>query len=103
MAGAATERLEELLGHKFQSPEWLERALTHSSWLAENPAAKLDEPRGESLAASGERLPAIANEDNEKLEFLGDAVLTLIVSESLLAGFPAWREGQLSKARASLV
>lgn len=103
MAGAATERLEELLGHKFQSPEWLERALTHSSWLAENPAPKPDEPLGESAPRLEERLPAFANDDNEKLEFLGDAVLTLVVSESLLAGFPAWREGQLSKARASLV
>jgi ribonuclease-3 len=45
----------------------------------------------------------LANDDNEKLEFLGDAVLTLVVSESLLSNFPAWREGQLSKARASLV
>jgi ribonuclease-3 len=103
MAGAATERLEELLGHKFQSPEWLERSLTHSSWLAENPAPKVDETRGEAHASSGDRIPTIASEDNEKLEFLGDAVLTLVVTESLLAGFPAWREGQLSKARASLV
>jgi ribonuclease-3 len=103
MAGAATERLEELLGHKFRSPELLERALTHSSWLAENPSPKLDEPKGDSLPPPVEGSPAFANDDNEKLEFLGDAVLTLVVSESLLAGFPAWREGQLSKARASLV
>jgi ribonuclease-3 len=103
MAGAATERLEELLGHKFQSAELLERALTHSSWLAENPAPKLDDARGEGPESPGGRVPAVANEDNEKLEFLGDAVLTLVVSESLLAGFPTWREGQLSKARASLV
>jgi ribonuclease-3 len=103
MAGAATERLEELLGHKFQSREWLERALTHSSWLAENPVPKLGEPLCESSVYPIERLPVFANDDNEKLEFLGDAVLTLVVSESLLAGFPAWREGQLSKARASLV
>jgi len=103
MAGAATGRLEELLGHKFHKQEWLERALTHSSWLAENPAPKLDDSQAESLTPPGEQLATIANEDNEKLEFLGDAVLTLVVSESLLAGFPAWREGQLSKARASLV
>ncbi len=103
MAGLATERLEELLGHKFQSPEWLERALTHSSWLAENPAPKADETRGNVPASPGDQLPAVVYEDNEKLEFLGDAVLTLVVTESLLAGFPAWREGQLSKARASLV
>jgi ribonuclease-3 len=103
MAGAATERLEGLLGHKFQSVEWLERALTHSSWLAENPAPKLDDARGEVPEGVVDRTPPLANEDNEKLEFLGDAVLTLVVSESLLAGFPAWHEGQLSKARASLV
>ncbi|MFZ0819397.1 MAG: ribonuclease III [Candidatus Acidiferrales bacterium] len=103
MAGADTEGLEELLGHKFQSAEWLERALTHSSWLAENPAPKLDDARDEAQDSPGGRIPAVANEDNEKLEFLGDAVLTLVVSESLLAGFPTWREGQLSKARASLV
>ncbi len=44
-----------------------------------------------------------SSDDNEKLEFLGDAVLTMIVSEALLHGFPDWQEGQLSKARASLV
>ncbi len=103
MAGAATERLEELLGHKFQSPEWLERALTHSSWLAENPGPRPDELQSESPDRLPERFLSFVNQDNEKLEFLGDAVLTLVVSESLLAGFPAWREGQLSKARASLV
>ena len=42
-------------------------------------------------------------DDNEKLEFLGDAVLALVVSEALLTNFPAWREGELSKARATLV
>jgi len=103
MAGADTPRLEELLGHNFQSAELLERALTHSSWLAENPGVKLDETPGEARENFSVRGPAVILEDNEKLEFLGDAVLTLVVSESLLGSFPAWREGQLSKARASLV
>lgn len=42
-------------------------------------------------------------ESNEKLEFLGDAVLELIVSEELVREFPDWSEGQLSKSRARLV
>ena len=41
--------------------------------------------------------------DNERLEFLGDAVLSLVVSRYLLETFPDWREGQLSKGRARLV
>jgi ribonuclease-3 len=87
MVASAQEMLESLLGHRFDRPDWLERALTHSSWMAEN-APKAGEPEAD---------------DNEKLEFLGDAVLALVVSESLLASFPAWREGELSKARATLV
>ena len=98
MAGAGLEQLEALLGHKFRSPERLERALTHSSWLGENPA-----PRSSPTEESAVDPAASPYEGNEKLEYLGDAVLTLVVSESLLAGYPSWREGQLSKARASLV
>src|SRR5260370_3041952 len=41
--------------------------------------------------------------DNERLEFLGDAVLELLTSEYLLASFPEWSEGQLSKSRARIV
>jgi ribonuclease-3 len=106
MAGAGREQLEALLGHKFKSPERLERALTHSSWLGENPATRGSSGEEKSTVNAGEpgadqAVPAY--DGNEKLEFLGDAVLTLVVSESLLAGYPSWREGQLSKARASLV
>lgn len=79
--------LESLLGHHFHSEELLERALTHSSWVAEHPAKD----------------DAAEPDDNEKLEFLGDAVLTLVVSEALLAAFPEWHEGRLSKGRATLV
>jgi ribonuclease III len=41
--------------------------------------------------------------DNERLEFLGDAVLELLTSEYLLSTFPEWSEGQLSKSRARIV
>lgn len=76
--------LEAALGHHFGQAEWLERALTHSSRRQETDA-------GETSA------------DNEKLEFLGDAVLGLLVSEYLVTSFPSWSEGQLSRSRAKLV
>ena len=81
------ESLAKLFGYRLQSDELLERALTHSSWAAEYAAKS-----GDSEA-----------NDNERLEFLGDAVLALVVSEWLTRVFPVWKEGQLSKARASLV
>ncbi|MGH9591443.1 MAG: ribonuclease III [Bryobacteraceae bacterium] len=95
MVESEQELLEKLLGHRFRRPEWLECALTHSSWHAEHVARQ---EAGSTGAENG-----AGNEDNEKLEFLGDAVLTLVVSESLLKDFPEWNEGRLSKARASLV
>ncbi|HJY87597.1 MAG TPA: ribonuclease III [Candidatus Acidoferrales bacterium] len=76
--------LEAALGHRFGEPGWLERALTHSS------------SRQEALGEKGA-------EDNEKLEFLGDAILGALVSEHLVREFPNWSEGQLSKSRARLV
>jgi len=42
-------------------------------------------------------------QDNERLEFLGDAVLELLTSEYLLLNYPEWTEGQLSKSRARIV
>jgi ribonuclease III len=76
--------LESLLGHQFRDPQWLLQALMHSSRIPERAA---EEPA----------------ESNEKLEFLGDAVLELVVSEELVREFPDWSEGQLSKSRARLV
>jgi ribonuclease-3 len=86
------EQLEERLGYRFQNPELLERALTHSSALPELRAEhKLDSTQ------------AAATQDNERLEFLGDAVLELLAREYLLDSFPEWSEGQLSKSRARIV
>jgi ribonuclease-3 len=76
--------LESVLGHEFRDSRWLWQALTHSSRIPERTAED-------------------CTGDNEKLEFLGDAVLELLVSEELVRTFPDWREGQLSKSRASLV
>jgi ribonuclease III len=84
--------LEERLGHKFSQPALLEKALTHSSSVPELRGSGAEEVSRDSLPM-----------DNERLEFLGDAVLELLTSEYLLASFPEWSEGQLSKSRARIV
>src|SRR3979411_221143 len=83
------EQLEERLGRRVQNPELLQRALTHSSAV----------PEMRSVDATNLPPP----ENNEQLEFLGDAVLDLLASEYLVEKFPKWSEGQLSKSRARLV
>jgi ribonuclease-3 len=76
------ERLERLLGYRFGSQELLERALTHRSHA------------NETREAGG---------DNEKLEFLGDAVLDLVVGHLLMEEYPSLSEGELSVTRAQVV
>lgn len=85
------ENLQERLGYGFVRPELLERALTHGSAL------------GEARGGGGSGTVESETEDNERLEFLGDAVLALLVSENLYESFPGWSEGQLSRSRARLV
>ena len=75
--------LQAALGYTFRRAELLERALTHSSHAYE---------KGLGMAAC-----------NERLEFLGDAVLELCVSEYLYKKFPNMPEGKLTKNRAALV
>lgn len=84
--------LEERLGYKFSSQALLDRALTHSSAVPELKAPGATD-------AGHDNLPM----DNERLEFLGDAVLGLLATEYLLTNFPEWSEGQLSKGRARIV
>jgi ribonuclease III len=83
-----TALLEEKLGHRFSSPALLERALTHRSRAYE------DRNRD-----SGKR----AKEDNETLEFLGDAVLGLAVVEHLYRDNPELPEGDLSLMKHRIV
>ncbi|HEY1766267.1 MAG TPA: ribonuclease III [Terracidiphilus sp.] len=87
---AALQELEAALEHDFTNPELLVRALTHRS-LANQLA---HEAGGEEAAGLG---------DNERLEFLGDAVLNLVVAEALFASHPEWHEGELTRVRAQLV
>ena len=75
--------LEEQLGWHFKDIALLDNALTHRSFVNEN--------------------VALACRDNERLEFLGDAVLELTISDMLIRKFPDHAEGQLSKLRASVV
>src|SRR6202795_1481550 len=91
MTPADDALLEQRLGHKFARPALLHDALTHSSAVPE------------MRASQGESSPSRATVNNERLEFLGDAVLELLTSEYLLEAFPDWTEGQLSKSRARLV
>ncbi len=75
--------LEDVLGYHFVDRALLERALRHASWCNEQ---------------TGERV-----EDNERLEFLGDAVLGLLVCHRLMTRYPQLKEGELSVTRAQVV
>jgi ribonuclease III len=76
MTDEPAAHLERRLGYSFQDPALLERALTHRS---------------------------VSPEHSERLEFLGDAVLGLVIAEQLHRGFPEVDEGALSRMRAALV
>ena len=78
-----TEELEEIIGYHFKNKHYLTQALTHSSYANEKKLGKLG--------------------CNERLEFLGDAVLELISSHFLFEKYPKLPEGELTKKRASLV
>jgi len=75
-----SEALEDGLGHRFGDPDLLEIALTHRSWCAEHEAFS-----------------------NERLEFLGDAVLGFAVAERVYRDHPGLPEGQLALIRAAVV
>jgi ribonuclease-3 len=77
------------LGYGFANPELLLCALTHRSLVNERTLEDADKQ-----SAAG---------DNERLEFLGDAVLGLVVAEALFLLHPEWREGELTRIRAQLV
>ena len=77
------DEAQQAIGYEFRRLELLEEALTHRSFINE-------------LKGKGAR-------DNERLEFLGDAILALIISEYLTAAFPEASEGELSKKKARLV
>ncbi|MFH1646361.1 MAG: ribonuclease III [Chloroflexota bacterium] len=75
--------LSAILGVTLKEPSRLERALVHRSYINEN--------------------PDVVSGHNERLEFLGDAVLDFIVAEKLFRDFPDLAEGEMTKLRAALV
>lgn len=77
------KELEKLLGLRFRRIELLDQALSHPSYVNE--------------------LPEVRGDHYEKLEFLGDAVLELVVSHELYGAYPAYGEGELTKLRAAVV
>ena len=79
MTNEARARAEEILGHTFANPDLLKEALTHAS-IADH------------------RLKS-----NERMEFLGDAVLDLVVCEALYLRFPQYLEGDLTKIKSAVV
>lgn len=75
--------MQKVLHYEYKNQGLLEEALTHSSYANEHRSSAI--------------------KDNERLEFLGDAILDLIISEYLFKKFPQMPEGDLSKIRASIV
>lgn len=88
---ARVEELETRLGHSFANRKLLEQALTHRS-LTRDAATR--------EGANGQADPV---EDNERLEFLGDAVVGLTAADSLYRRFPDLAEGDLTRLRGALV
>lgn len=78
---ASLAALQQRLAYSFRDPELLLRAVTHPSYVNEHPEA---------------------GESNQRLEFLGDAVLQLLLTETLFQLYPRDREGVLSQRRAAL-
>jgi ribonuclease-3 len=95
--------LESLLGHKFAQPGLLKRALTHRSLAYEQRLAAETEESSDSPVASNVTECSDPSSDNEQLEFLGDAVVGLLVAEELCRRYPELNEGSLTRLRAELV
>jgi len=82
MAKYDLSNVEDIIKYHFKNKDLLRTALTHSSYANENPEIK---------------------ENNERMEYLGDAVLELCITEELYKRFPMAREGELTSTRAHLV
>ena len=77
------DEIENIIGIKFKHTELLQKSMIHKSLLNENPSLSL--------------------ESNERLEFLGDSIIQVSVSDLLYKKHPNWSEGTLSQARSKLV
>lgn len=77
------EKFEEKIGISFKNKDFIKRAFIHRSYINENRSSGL--------------------EHNERLEFLGDAVLELVITDYLYKRFPEWTEGEMTSLRSALV
>jgi ribonuclease-3 len=80
---ANLKTLQQVLGIQFKDLSLLQQALVHSSYINENPGATLT--------------------SNERLEFLGDAILALVVAKKLYDDYPLFSEGEMTRLRSALV
>ncbi len=93
--------LEAALDYRFTSFELLARALTHSSYAGEGSASPPSSaPSGQAVARQGRR---VADWNYQRLEFLGDRVLGLVIAEALVEHFPQATEGELARRFNQLV
>lgn len=76
------EQVQEIIGYRFNDVSLLSLAMTHRSYASTN---------------------VNADESNERMEFVGDSVLGLVIAHQLFADHPNWREGELTKVKALLV
>lgn len=83
MADMKIKELEQMIGYTFRDPQMLLTAMCHSSYANEHRQKQMH--------------------DNERLEFLGDAVLEIASSDFLFHQYPQMPEGKLTKLRASIV
>ena len=80
---SSLDNLQDRIQYRFTDPDLLEEALRHSSYVNEHPHPDI--------------------RDNERLEFLGDAVVSLIISDMLMKRTPPMEEGEMTRARSRLV
>jgi len=94
-------RLEHRLDHRFEDRSLLETALRHASYS--NEVARAGSQSDSATDESGHESDHETTGHNERLEFLGDAVLGLTVAHALYLAQPDWREGDLSRTLHALV
>jgi ribonuclease-3 len=93
------EKLQQLLAYKFRDPQLLLSAVTHSSLAYE----RAQERSADIDGSAGGNAPSTIDRGNEQLEFLGDAVLGMVVAEWLYRRLGTDDEGRLTRLRAGLV
>jgi ribonuclease-3 len=94
------EKFQEVIGYKFNNLKILVTALTHISYVTET----ANEANNCNVVSSSSAVIKVRIEDyNERMEFLGDSILSAIIAETLYARYPSETEGKLSQLKAQIV